>query len=322
MSDRPRRLAILHSRSTPRGARHHMISQIEIHLNALGVETVHLYGTRHYEPADAIFVHVDLSVVPDQVRRFAARYPMQINAGARDIRKTSFADGLLDSWNTYDAPVIVKSDLNYGGVPEFFERGLLDRLARKIGRVLTGKPAPKIASKSDYRVFSTLAAVPPELFGEGNVVQKLLLEKDGDKNLLREYIFLGRLHYENIERSSSEIITEDDHVSCEPFVPHPRLLNLRHRMKLDYGKIDYVMIDGEPFIFDANKTMGLGSKAGTEAFGDGFNRMLKAFAEEIASSMEAPASGRLTLNPGRHASTGRPETSTQYPEDDWQTATR
>ena len=105
-------------------------------------------------------------------------------------------------------------------------------------------------------------------------------------------------------------------------MPHPRLLNLRHRMKLDYGKIDYVMIDGEPFIFDANKTMGLGSKAGTEAFGDGVNRMLKAFAEEIASSMEAPASGRLTLNPGRHASTGRPETSTQYPEDDWQTATR
>jgi len=53
-----------------------MISQIEIHLNALGVETVHLYGTRHYEPADAIFVHVDLPVVPDEVRRFAARYPM------------------------------------------------------------------------------------------------------------------------------------------------------------------------------------------------------------------------------------------------------
>jgi len=322
MLDRPRRLAILHSRSTPRGARHHMISQIESHLNALGVETVHLYGTRQFEPADAIFVHVDLSVVPERVRRFAAKYPMQINAGARDIRKTSFADGLLERWNAYDAPVIVKSDLNYGGVPEFFERGLLDRLVRKLGRVLTGKPAPKIASKSDYRIFPTLAAVPPELFGDGTVVQKLLLEKDGEKNLLREYIFLGRLHYENIERSSSEIITEDEHVSCEPFVPHPRLLNLRHRMKLDYGKIDYVMIDGEPFIFDANKTMGLGNKSGTEAFGEGVNRMLQAFAAELASAMEAPASGRLTLNPGRNGSSETPEASLQYPEDDWQTATR
>jgi hypothetical protein len=115
-----------------------------------------------------------------------------------------------------------------------------------------------------------------------------MLEKDGEKNLLREYMFLGNLHYENIERSSAEIITEDEHISCEPFVPHPRLLRLRRQLNLGYGKIDYVMVDGEPFIFDANKTIGMGSKGGSEGFGEGLRVMLKAFAEEINRSLRDP----------------------------------
>jgi hypothetical protein len=109
-------------------------------------------------------------------------------------------------------------------------------------------------------------------------VQKFLPEKDGDKNILREYFFLGDVHYENIERSSSEIIDEDEHLSCRPFTPHPRLLETRHKLGLDFGKIDYVMVEGQPFIFDANKTPGLGQ-------GDYFNRhnrhMLRNFAEEL-----------------------------------------
>ena len=32
------------------------------------------------------------------------------------------------------------------------------------------------------------------------------------------------------------------------------------RLGLDYGKIDYVMSNGEPFVFDVNKTLGLGAE--------------------------------------------------------------
>jgi len=35
-------------------------------------------------------------------------------------------------------------------------------------------------------------------------------------------------------------------------------LALREKLHLDYGKIDFVISDGKPFVFDANKTMGLG----------------------------------------------------------------
>lgn len=288
MTEQPKKLAILHSRSTPPGGRHHMVSVIADNLSELGVEVIHLYGTGRFVPADAVFVHVDRSVVPRDVVRFAARYPRQINPLALDIRKRSFADGLLKAGDSYGGPVIVKSDLNYGGAPEFADLSLAERALAKAGRMLTRQPDIRILTKADYRVFPSLSDVPQGYFGAGNVVQKLMLEKDGEKNLLREYMFLGNRHFENVERSAGAIITEDEHVSCHPFEPHPRLLNMRRRLKLDYGKIDYVMIDGEPFIFDANKTMGLGDKAGTEDFGEGNRAMLRAFADEVLRILNDP----------------------------------
>ncbi|HRK69512.1 MAG TPA: hypothetical protein PKY73_18325, partial [Hyphomonas sp.] len=92
----------------------------------------------------------------------------------------------------------------------------------------------------------------------------------------------------------------DQHISCMPFTPHPRLIEMRRKLSLDYGKIDYVMVDGAPFIFDANKTMGLGEKIGTDGFGDGLRQMLRAFSGEIRRvlmnseegfSLPAPQSG-------------------------------
>jgi hypothetical protein len=281
MQARRKKLAILHDKGTPRSDRLHMVVQIADHLREMGVEVIDLYGTGYFEPADGVFVHVDRSIVSPKLQRFARRFPVQINAQAGDIRKRTFVDGLLQPGDTYPAPVIVKSDLNYGGAPELVNRSLLKRMTERLTRLATRPPPRLITQKSDYRIFPALADVPPGYFTPDNIIQKLMLEKAGEMNVLREYIFLGRLHYENIEHSRSEIITEDEHISCLPFEPHPKLVNLRRRLKLDYGKIDYVMIGGEPFVFDANKTLGLGAYGETEHFGQDFRAMLKAFAEEI-----------------------------------------
>ncbi len=312
MAKRIKRLAILHSRTAARGGRHHMVSLIAEDLAAQGIEVVHLYDTRNYVPADALFVHVDLSRVPARVQHFAERYPLHINAAARDIRKRTFADGLLSKGDSYDAPVIVKSDLNYGGIPEYEAQSLATRALAKTFRLITRSPSVRILSKEDYQIFLSLEDVPEGYFGPGNVVQKMFLEKDGGKNVLREYMFLGSLHYENIERSDTEIITEDEHVSCLPFTPHPRLIEVRRRLKLDYGKIDYVMVDGTPFIFDANKTMGLGGKTG-EAFGPGLRQMLRAFAGEIRRVLHDADSASFTLAGGAGAAAEQTSRSVQSP---------
>lgn len=306
-----KKLAILHARSAPRGGHHHMVALIAEDLEKLGVDVIHLYGTSKLVPADAIFVHVDLSVVPEDIAAFARRYPLQINGAALDIRKRTFADGLLYPGATYDAPVIVKSDLNYGGAPEHDERNMFERAARRLQRTLKRLPPPVISSKSDYRIFPTFESVPLEYYDDAHVIQKLILEKDEGKNILREYMFLGNMHYENIERSEAEIITEDEHVSCLPFTPHPRLIEFRNRLKLDYGKIDYVMVDGAPFIFDANKTIGVGHKVGTSEFGEGNRAMLRAFAIEIHRILGDPAYPPLALMPGSGDAAAAPQRTAQ-----------
>lgn len=75
-------------------------------------------------------MHVDLSVAPRRIHRFAQCYPKPFNANAPDIRKRAFADGLLNPGSTYSGPVIAKSDLNYGGVQELN------------ASLLPGRPAP------------------------------------------------------------------------------------------------------------------------------------------------------------------------------------
>jgi len=288
LADQHRRVAILNTPDTPRHARHHLICIIQDMLRNFGVEVIHLYGTDTFVPADLLFVHYDRSVVPAAVTRFAQRYPLHVNAHARDIRKHTYVDGLLSHDSLYEGPVIVKSTLNYGGEPELNARSLLERVQQRAGRLAGLKNAPLMRTKKDYRVFDHIREVPGHYFSRHYVVQKFLPETDGEKNVLREYIFLGNYHFENIERSTDLIINEDENVSCLPFQPHARLLHMRNRLKLDYGKIDYTMIDGKPFIFDANKTLGLGEFHASTRFGDNYSGMLSLFALEIIRILNDP----------------------------------
>lgn len=266
-----------------------MVCIIEDALNKLGIEVVHLYGTDTVIPADLLLVHYDRSVVPEDVVKFSRNYRKKINSGAIDIRKHLYADGLLTRKSVYSGRVIVKSTLNYGGQPENNSRSLAIRIRTRIERMLGLSSTALIRSKDEYRIYDSVRDVPKRYFSDHHVVQKLMPERDGDKNVLREYVFLGNIHYENIERSTSLIITEDEHISCRQFNPHPRLLEMRQKLNLDYGKLDYTMIDGEPFIFDANKTLGLGDVVDREIAGnEEYKSMLHAFALEIARIVSAP----------------------------------
>jgi hypothetical protein len=285
MSNSKARLAIINELSYAPGDRRHMIVLIEEALRAMGVDIVHITKASGYIPADAVFVHIDQSIISPEARTLALRYPASINAYATDIRKFRYIDGLLGRDDSWDGPVIVKSNLNYAGMPERDaarqEGPMARRLLNRVSNRLRWQSKYAIQSKEDYRIYPTLSDVPRHYFRNDYVVQKFMAENDGEKNVLREYIFLGDLHYQNIERSDQLIITEDEHVSCEPFEPHPRLLATRRRLGLDYGKIDFTLIDGEPFIFDANKTLGLGEFGDTARLADDVSSMLRAFASEV-----------------------------------------
>ncbi|MBI2994478.1 MAG: hypothetical protein HYY48_09945 [Gammaproteobacteria bacterium] len=246
-----RRIAILmHERDDRQSIGHYAIATMMDFWRKDGHRMTLLYGTGTHKPADILIVHVDLSVVPREYLDFALQYPIALNAGVADIRKTTFADNLLDAGDPYDGPVIVKSNLNHGGFSE-----------RRIANLEAGRPRRKVPPP-DYPIFEQLAAVPRDCFNRADlVVQKFQPERDGDFYCIRNLHFIGD-HLSCIRRKARGPIVGGERYLPEFDVvePHPEMLAVRERLGLDYGKFDYVVVDGRPILLDINKTVGNSSQ--------------------------------------------------------------
>ncbi|MDR9365401.1 MAG: hypothetical protein RI575_08690 [Balneolaceae bacterium] len=55
---------------------------------------IFLFGTDRFVPADLLFMHVDLSIVPDEYFEFAEKYPIENNGNIKDIRKSTYGTHL------------------------------------------------------------------------------------------------------------------------------------------------------------------------------------------------------------------------------------
>ena len=225
-----------------------------------GATIIDLIGPNEYVPADLLLVHVDLSLVPPDYRRLAERYPIAINGLALDIRKASYCPHLLRKGDDWSGKVVVKTNNNYAGLPEQHGKhgnSFGSRLAFRAGRKWRTLTKPTINSKADYTIYESLSEVPTGFTSDDFVIQKFCPEMLDGEYVLREYYFFGDVEVLSAETGADAILTEGTGflgMSAEP--AHPTLREMRVGLHLDYGKIDYVMVDGEPFIFDANKTVG------------------------------------------------------------------
>jgi len=219
---------------------------------AEGVEVVYLFGVREHVPADILVVHVDLSVVPEEYLQFAGRYPAAINAKVKDIRKSTLSTLRVTRDSSYRGPVIVKSDLNYAGVPE--------RVLGQSSGVATpfGEPA-------DYTVYDRITDVPGRFFDSRDfVVERFIPERDDGLYHVRLLDFLGDRYTCVRVAASHHVVGVASQVDYQEVAPPPELFELRRRLKLDYGKLDYVMHNSRPIVLDVNKTMGAGNVAAAD----------------------------------------------------------
>ena len=228
-----------------------------------GHEVTYLFGTKPFVPADLMFVHVNLSLVPDDYLEFASRYPVAVNGRIHDIRKSSISRNLLRPNDPWKGPVIVKSDLNYAGVPErLLGESWLQRrfqpwreLTRRAARV-AGRSAP-FPDPRNYLVFDTLADVPAKWFHDRNVVvERFRPEKEGGLYHLRMYQFLGDRTICTRLASPDPILKARGSVRVERIEPDNEIVEWRRRLGMDYGKLDYVINEHEVVLLDANKTTG------------------------------------------------------------------
>lgn len=219
-----------------------------------------------WSPGDVCVVHVDLTRTPRTYLDLAASYPLAVNARFLDNSKRVVSRNLVTPGDGYDGPVIVKSDLNYGGSPErVMERRTSGPLARQ-GASLRRRLPWTLRSEihpQDYRVYERRAQVPRSVWWNRHlVVERFFTERAEGMYWLRSWVFLGDRGLVRYCGSDHPVIKAyagrvrvrrvvgDESPSDLPDLVRTR----RAELQMDYGKIDFIVHEGQAHVIDANRT--------------------------------------------------------------------
>lgn len=286
-----KKLVILTHEAHPLASQRYFIRLLAAHWQEAGIEVKELCGPGRFEDADAAVQHVNLTVVPEEYLRLLDRYPVAVNRGTVDISKRATSENLVGPADDYPGPVIVKTNLNFGGRPEEALRArrplvkkLWEKLREKAGRRFAPLTATTRTLKR-YPIFASLEDVPRAVFANPClVVEKFLPERRDGLYWLRKYTFFGDRHVGFRSGAREPIVKASNSVSSEP-VPVPEELRaMRAAMGFDYGKFDYVVHDGRTVLLDANRTPTYRGSTPSER--------ARSIARTLAQALIAPASGR------------------------------
>ena len=242
------KILVIRHGAEPTDLSHHAIAAFVDLWSDAGHSVEIIHGIRDLPAADLAVLHVDLSVVPPSFREAVKHYPRVINGAAVDIRKRRVSRNLIGRDSDWRGRVIVKSDLNCSGWPEWRMRGRFLELGRDL---------PEVREPINPKVYRSLAMVPDEVWADPFlVVERFIAERDGDNFAIRHWIFLG--DRERCKRclSPNPIIKGLNIVAVEDAPVPDEIRAERVRLGLDFGKMDFIVRDGRPVLFDANKTPG------------------------------------------------------------------
>lgn len=231
--------------------------------SAAGADVVQYSNlSRPVPEVDVWFCHLDSTMVPKDFAQFIDGQSNIVNGGLKDIRKTSFSSQLIDSADSsYEGSVIVKSDYNFGGIVDVRmvarQRGWVRFLPKKMRRKLLGLPSDLEANPT-YTIYDSVKSVPPECFcNQHMVVEKFLPEREGENYALRMTFKLGQTVKSYRVISTEQVVKNRNVVSIEEIDTDPRVVQWANSHGVDFGKIDHALRDGEPAIFDVNRTPGI-----------------------------------------------------------------
>ncbi len=110
-------------------------------------------------------------------------------------------------------------------------------------------------SGGSYPVFERLRDVPDGVFRNANlVVERFLPERDGDLYCLRYYYICGDREA-NVRITSPARVIKGSVSTSMTLEPPPRAMReLCQARGIEYGKLDYVIRDGEVVLLDINRT--------------------------------------------------------------------
>jgi hypothetical protein len=213
---------------------------------------------------DLLFPHIDLSYIPDDYWSLIQQHPRAVNRRLRDIRKRTITSLRLAHDDPWQGPVIIKTTNNCGGFSDAWfasprAPSLLRRARTRLGRIPAIESLclrlGKARTLTKYPILPNLRSVPRAVFASPDlVVEKFLPERDGPHFIMRMWIVLGDRGIGRILRSDDPYVKNSNGALGEFHVPPPALELRRRQLGLDYGKLDFVLHEGEPILIDANTT--------------------------------------------------------------------
>jgi hypothetical protein len=225
-----------------------------------GIRVERIFGPRAPIDADLLIPHIDLTVMPEEYRAVLDAHPRVVNRRVRDCSKRRISRNLVGLGDAWEGPVIVKTDLNHGGLPEADAssacRGLLARAVPRVRRLLAPRRLGRARHLEPYRypVFASLAEVPPAVFSNPHlVVERFLPEREGNRCFVRYYSFFGDRHV-CLRRGGEDAVVRFRAEVAGPVEVPREIKEERARLGFDYGKFDFVIHDGRPVLLDANPT--------------------------------------------------------------------
>jgi hypothetical protein len=247
------------SLATYDAVRGYAIKTLLPHLTEAGIAYRILDRPEKSGAARKALLHLDLTELPDSYRDLAAQYDGAINGGALSIHRFLYSTLRLSEGDAHGGAVVVKTVLNARGLPEVRLRRSRNRWTRM--RYLLGKllvPGFRERAAPHYRVYRSVGEVPKKVWRDARLmVEKYAFDSLEMPIVKHRYLFMLGAQLNIKQVYNDPLCSSAKIISSEAVGPPPQeVMAVRRQLKLDYGAIDYFIVEGRGVVVDANKTMG------------------------------------------------------------------
>lgn len=238
----------------------HLVSQLALHWKKSGHRITS--GPTNLVDTDVCICHWDRTVVPKDFLPENPDGKICLNFDILDISKRNYSALELKENSNWNGEVIIKSNFNCFGVLEWNmkKKSLLERIRKSLS-VKYWKYVRMLPPKT-YPVLENIEQVPNWVWSDPDLlVEKFMPEREGEFYCLRSWLFFGNRGYLFRLFSHDKVIKVKNTVHYEflDSEPPPELVDFRRKHQIDFGKLDYVVIDGKAIVVDLNKTPTMGS---------------------------------------------------------------
>ncbi len=236
--------------SRPNG---YLLSQALPGLRAAGVQYRIFDFLAPLDTGRNAFLHVDLTELPDPFNRVHQFYARCVNGRAFTISRRLYSRVVLNRGDDYSGPVIVKSALNSRGLPEMQFAAYRRMLSLQDPQT---RPAMLERLCPQYRIYDHTGAVPEENWLDPHsMVEKFIPGHTRLPVVKYRQEFFFELELNTRSTFDSLLCDPTQIVSVEfPTSAPPEVQAVRRQLNLDFGSVDYFIVDGEVFVIDVNKT--------------------------------------------------------------------